>query len=115
MMALKLFPVMVVTVGLLAGRTTSWTRVNRQRRSDDGGPLEVVVEQLSQQVASLKSQLTEQANSFNALLSTANAKIAALGTKTGEHYRFVFGLVRLVSSPFVSGWVLAGTRIPRDG
>ena len=56
---------MVVNVSLSAA--------SRLKRSDDGGPLEAVVEQLSQQVASLTARL-----------NTVNTEVAALKTKTGE-------------------------------
>lgn len=74
-MSFKLFLVMVVTVGSLAGTVTmssSSSRVSRHKRSDDEGPLETVVEHLSQQVTSL-----------NAQLNSANSRIATLETKTG--------------------------------
>ena len=54
--------------------------VGRGRRSDDGGPLEVVVEQLSQQVTSLTAQL----NSVNTQLSSMNTDLSALKTRTGK-------------------------------
>lgn len=56
---------MVVNVSLSAASTL--------KRSDDGSPLEAVVEQLSQQVASLTARL-----------NTVNTEVAALKTKTGE-------------------------------
>ena len=71
-----MFLVMIVTVELLVlgGVTSRPSRaVGRQRRSDDAGPLEAVVEHLSQRVASLDAQL-----------NAATARIATLETKTGE-------------------------------
>ena len=68
----------IVTVGvlLMSGGVTS-TRVIRQKRSDDGGPLEVVVARLSQQVSALNAQLTQQ-------VSALNAKVTALESKTSK-------------------------------
>ena len=61
------FLLIIVTVDvLLVTRDVASSRVTRQKRSDDGGPLETVVEQLSQLVASL------------------NAKVAVLETKTSK-------------------------------
>ena len=61
----------ICTVAALAGVSTSST-VSRGKRADDGGPLEAVVEGLSQQVSS-----------FSAHLDTVNAELAALKAKTG--------------------------------
>ena len=61
------FLLIIVTVGvLLMTREVASSRVTRQKRSDDGGPLESVVEQLSKLVTSL------------------NAKVAVLETKTSK-------------------------------
>ena len=72
-----MFLVMAVTVELLVlggvTVTSSSRGVGRQRRSDDAGPLEAVVEHLSQRVTSLDAQL-----------NAATARIATLETKTGE-------------------------------
>ena len=84
----------VCAIAALIVETTSST-VSRGRRADDGGPLEVVVEQLSQQVNSLSAQLTQQAASFNSQLTqqaasfhsqldTVNAELVALKAKTGQ-------------------------------
>ena len=61
----------ICTVAALAGVSTSST-VSRGKRADDGGPLEAVVEGLSQQVSS-----------FSAHLDTVNVELAALKAKTG--------------------------------
>ena len=68
-MALKrlYFLLTIVTLDVLLVTTgVTSSRAIRQKRSDDGGRLEAVVEQLSQLVNSL------------------NAKVAALETKTGK-------------------------------
>ena len=51
-----------------------------RERSDDGGPLEVVVEHLSQQVISLTAQL----NSVNTQLNSVSSDLSALKTRTGK-------------------------------
>ena len=48
-----------------------------QKRPNEGGQLEEVVEQLSQQVNSLSAQLTQQAR-------LCNAEVAALKIRTGK-------------------------------
>ena len=63
-------------VALLVVSVTS-SRLTRQKRSDDGGPLEAVVEQLTQQVTSL-----------NAQLNSVNAEVTALKMKTGKKFCF---------------------------
>ena len=55
------------------------SRLTRQKRSDDGGPLEAVVEQLTQQVTSL-----------NAQLNSVNAEVTALKMKTGKKFFCLF-------------------------
>ena len=60
---------------MVSGMTSS--AVIRRKRSDDGGPLEAVVENLSQQVNVLNAQLTQQVNSLN-------AEIAVIKSKTGK-------------------------------
>ena len=64
-----------ITLALLLMSVTS-SSVGRRKRSDDGGPLESVVEQLSQQVNSL------------------NAEVAVLKTKTGRLNHSLFFLLR---------------------
>ena len=51
-----------------------------RERSDDGGPLEVVVEHLSQQVISLTAQLS----SVNTQLNSVSSDLSALKTRTGK-------------------------------
>ena len=63
-------------VALLVVSVTS-SRLTKQKRSDDGCPLEAVVEQLTQQVTSL-----------NAQLNSVNAEVTALKMKTGKKYFF---------------------------
>ena len=64
-MAMKLCLALIFTSGMLARRVTT-SSVTRHKRSDDAMPQVAVVEQLTQQVASL------------------NADVVALKTKTGE-------------------------------
>ena len=70
-------------IALLMVDVTS-SPVGRERRSDDAGPLVLVVEKLTQQVNSLNTQLIEQANSFTAQLDSVNAEVTALKAKTGK-------------------------------
>ena len=83
-----------LTVGVFVVEVTV-SAESRGRRSDDGGPLEVVVEQLSQQVTSLtaqlnsvNTQLTAQLNSVNtqltAQLNSVNTDLSALKSRTGK-------------------------------
>ena len=53
---------------------------SRERRSDDAGPLEVVVERLSQEVASL----TAQVSSMSSKLDSLNSDLTTLTSRTGE-------------------------------
>ena len=79
-----------LTVGVFVVEVTV-SAESRERRSDDGGPLEVVVEQLSQQVTSLtaqlnsvNTQLTAQLNSVNTQLNSVNTDLSALKSRTGK-------------------------------
>ena len=79
-----------LTVGVFVVEVTV-SAESRERRSDDGGPLEVVVEQLSQQVTSLTAQLNSvnaQLNSVNtqltAQLNSVNTDLSALKSRTGK-------------------------------
>ena len=76
--------VLVFTVQLLVLNVSTST-ASREKRSDDGDPLEAVVEHLSQQVTALNAQLTQQANSFTAQLNSVNTEVAALKAKTGTY------------------------------
>ena len=51
------FLLTMATVQVVLVTGESGPLVDRQRRSDDGGPLEAVVEHLSQQVTSLNAQM----------------------------------------------------------
>ena len=57
---------------------------NRPKRSDDVDPLKAVVEQLTRQVTSLSTQLTQQGNTSNVHLNAVNTEVTALKRKTGE-------------------------------
>jgi len=67
----------------------------RGKRSDDGGPLEVVVQQLTQQVNSLTAQLNQHVNELNAHLGQQDTKLTALEAKTGTMFLFVWLFVFL--------------------
>ena len=60
----------VVVVGVFVVEVTA---ESRERRADDGGPLEVVVQHLSQQVTSLTAQL-----------NSAVTELTELKRRTGE-------------------------------
>ena len=77
-MAIKLllFFLSIATTKLMLVDAEAGSRVSRQRRSDDGGPLEAVVEHQSQQISTL-----------NAQLNAVNAKMAALEARTSKIQR----------------------------
>ena len=62
----------------------------REKRSDDGGPLQAVVDQLSQQV-----------NSLTAQLAAVNAEVAALKTQAGNYYLFFYVSLGRISPTIV--------------
>ena len=66
------------TVQLLMVSGMPSSAVIRRKRSDDGGPLEAVVEHLSQQLSSLDAQQT-----------SVNSEITALKTQTGQNVVYV--------------------------
>ena len=74
------FLVIVFVAGEMLMVKVLTSAVSGQKRSDDGGPLQAVVEHLSQQVSSLTAQLTQQAHSFNIQLNAIRSEVAALTT-----------------------------------
>jgi hypothetical protein len=76
-----LFVVAALELLIFAPKVTSSSKISGSaRRADDNGPLETVVEQLSQQVTSLAATVTQQANAAAA----ADARIATLEAQVGE-------------------------------
>ena len=72
----------VLLVVLAFGVLTIGVKVSaesRERRSDDAGPLEVVVERLSQEVASFTAQLS----SMSSKLDSLNSDLTTLRSRTG--------------------------------